>query len=98
MSELRAALEGLLTHPGYLAFKAEAKRRWGPTGYARELKRAVSTALDQKTSAEAAIQAVDFACNEVNSLFDWIDQTLVAVKKADEKTDAVPVSRRGPGL
>lgn len=99
MSERRLALEGLLTHPGWHLFKAEAKQRWGPVGYARELKKAVSDALNTNKSAEAAILAVERANDEVNSLFAWVDAELRGeLAREERETGMVSVSRRGPGL
>lgn len=99
MSEERAALDGLLTHPGWLLFKQEAKKRWGPEGYARELKKAVQHAIETNQSAEAAIKAVDFANDEINSLLTWPTVRAASVKERDELELRGPlVSRRGPNL
>ena len=99
MSEARSALEGLQTHPGWLLFKQEAKRRWGPEGYARELKRAIGVAIEKGKNAEAAIERIDYAQDEINALLTWVDHALVMVTNREAREGApVPLSRRGPSL
>jgi hypothetical protein len=100
MSELKAALEGLTTHPGYQLFRQEAKRRWGPVGYAAALHTAISSSRDGAAgSMESQILAVQRAHDEVNSLFAWVDDTIRGEQTKDEREQrGVSVSRRGPGL
>lgn len=99
MTEEQQIWQDFVTSPGFLLFKAEAKKRWGPEGYGRQLKVAVSTAIQQQASADAAIKAVDFANNEINALMSYPTDRLKQIAAAVEAEQGVPlVSRRGPNL
>lgn len=98
-TETIKALDSLLAHPGWQLFVEEARKRWGAVGYGRELKRAVTAAIESNQSAEAAIKAVDLANTEINALLSWPAEMLKRLE-AQELAAAQPpsVSRRGPNL
>jgi hypothetical protein len=99
MTEEQQAIEGLLTHPGWLLFRAYCRGRWGAEGYGRQLKLAVSTAIQKSESPDAALKAVDFANDEINALLTWPDQHLKALNETVAREQAEPtISRRGPNL
>jgi hypothetical protein len=99
MNEEQFAWENLLKSDGWLLFKQEARRRWGPEGYARELKQAVMKAREQKMDVEAAIVAVDVANDAINAILSYPDHRLkiIAEHVAREQGEQT-ISRRGPNL
>jgi hypothetical protein len=99
MTEEQQAIEGLLTHPGWLLFRAFCRGRWGAEGYGRQLKLAVSTAIQHKESPDAALKAVDFANDEINVLLTWPETRLKALNETVAREQGEPIiSRRGPNL
>lgn len=70
----------LLTQPGWLLFKDYVRDQWGPAGYGRRLKLAVtSSELSQMASA---VLAIDMANNEINAIMTWPeDQVKAAAPK-----------------
>lgn len=99
MTEEQQAIEGLLSHPGWLLFRAFCRGRWGAEGYGRQLKIAVSTAIKDNASADAAIKAVDFANDEINALLSWPEQRLKVLAESVAREQGEPLlSRRGPHL
>lgn len=99
MTEEQTALEGLLSHPGWHLFRAHVRQQWGPEGYARRLKAAVTTAVANKGSVEAAVTAIDLASNEVDLIQAWPLTRLKQIEASVASEQAEPlVSRRGPNL
>lgn len=99
MTDERTALEGLLSHPGWHLFRAYVKQQWGPEGYARRLKAAVTQASAKGESVEAALKAIDQTSNEVDLLQAWPLTRLEQLRNAVALEQAEPlISRRGPNL
>lgn len=68
--ERQDALEALVTSSGWLLFKEQARKEWGPEGYGRK----VSQAIAEHTGTAALAQAVEVvhkAAEEINALMRW---------------------------
>lgn len=81
-------LTQLVTHPGWLLFKDYARRQWGPEGYGRRMKEAISRHDD----ATRAVMATDVAATEINALMSWPEDQ---VKHAAPKPPAEFSLQRG---
>jgi hypothetical protein len=94
----REDLEQLLTSPGWLRFTDYAKREWGPVGYGRKLKQAVSQAIEHKQDAAVAVQRVDAVNDEINALLSYPNHRineLLALEAQRKQAQEPPLSRRG---
>ena len=99
MSETKIALEGLLTHPGWLLFRQMCRAQWGAEGYGRQVKRAIATAREKHTDVAHAVEAVDFANDQINSLLSWPSEEVRRLVESDARELApITQSRRGPHL
>lgn len=76
MSESRQDdLENLIHSDGWLLFREEARKQWGPEGYGRKVAQVI--AANSGTAALAqAVEIVHAAAQEVNALMKWPDDEL----------------------
>lgn len=69
------AIAALLTSPGWLLFKDEARKQWGPEGYGRKVSQAI--AEHSGTAAlSAAVELVHRSAGEINALVRWPEDEL----------------------
>ncbi len=87
MSETRErqdALEALILSPGWLLFKDEARKQWGPEGYGRK----VAQVIAQHTGTVALAQAVEkvhATTEEINALMRWPEDEIKKLLPKPEK-------------
>ena len=91
--EVIEALESLLTHPGWRAFRAHAEREWGPSGlaYTAELDKALDL-LDDSAAASQARQ-IRAARKVIEQLLRWPQEELRRLRPKAIEPDSM--SRRG---
>lgn len=90
-NERETMLKDLLTSPGWLLFKEEARKQWGPEGYGRK----VSQAIANHTGTAALSQAVEIVhatAQEVNALVKWPEDE---IKKLQPKPEVTVAWHRG---
>ena len=82
--ERQDALQALLTSPGWLLFKDEARKQWGPEGYGRQVSQAIAKHTGT-VALSAAVELVHATAQEVNALVRWPEDEL---KKLAAKAEA----------
>jgi hypothetical protein len=81
--EVQEALQDLITSPGWLLFKEQARQEYGASAYGRRMRLAV-----EGPEPLLAVKVLTLATDEVNALVGWPEQEL----KRLGPTEARPVS------
>jgi hypothetical protein len=89
VADLKDALEGLVTHPGWLLWLQHVKSQWGAVPYARKIKAAVA-ANDMD-----AVRLIDQMNTELNALLSWPDDELKRHAREAERLAEGPSMQRG---
>ena len=90
----------LLKSPGWLRLMQFARTQWGPDGggYARQIKQAISTALEKSQNVGEAVARVDAQSDAINQLISYPKTRVQQLEQLDAKHLAAQrgdPSRRG---
>lgn len=92
MAHEREALEDLLSSDGWLLFKEQARKQWGPEGYGKKLAGVMANYQDDPIALGHELRKVHTATEEINALMKWPEEQL---KRTEVKPDAAPSMYRG---
>lgn len=87
MSDRAAALESLVSHPGWQAFFEHAKEEWGPAGCWRKAKEM------REVDPVLGVQKIDYTNEQVGRLLAWPQDELARLMRAE--ASAEPALSRG---
>lgn len=88
--EQQDQLDEMLKSPGWLLFREHARKQWGPEGYGRKLKAAISAngAVLNPEVYGTVVYGIDVAATEINALLTWPETQ--AKKREVERSLAMP--------
>lgn len=86
MSDVTDTLESLLASEGWRLYTEHVKAEWGPGGYGRKVKQALTDARARNEDAAAAVDKVDYANEQIGDVIGWPRQELARLKRQEQET------------
>ena len=91
--EILLALQDLTTSPGWLLFKEQARKEWGPEGYGKKIAQVMARHADDAVALGMELRKIHTATEEINQLMKWPDLELT--KLTPKEPQALSMHRGG---